>query len=181
MPGGAFNTAALIAELGLKPVGPDEMRVGSAIQPVLVAADLSSLTPPHVPASGFWGNNLVGAAGLNATMQLQCLGPGGCFVDWFMILSSQLVKFAVRAVATTTATPLALGGQTSRDTPLSVVTTDAILSIGGTFGITGDTGGASHLGLFVPKGQFFIIQSLVANTSMSVSLKIREVPAAENL
>lgn len=181
MAGGSFNTAAFIAELGLKPVGPDEMRVRTEIQPVLIAGDLADTTPPHVTASAFFGQNVASAGGVNATMELQSLGAGGTFVDWVSINSAQLVGMRVTAAALGATAVVVPAGILSRDTPVSVVRTDALAPSVTDPAFLRATQGFAAVELFIPKGSFFSIQSFVSNTTMQVSMKIREVPAAENL
>jgi len=181
MPGGAFNTAALIAELGLKPVGQDEMRVLGGIQPVLVAGDLSALTPPHVPASAIFGGNLVGAVAELATIQLQSLAPGGCFIEWLAIRSAQLTMLRLRQVSAGALAALPPAAIVSRDTPVSVVTQGPLASIGGAAAPLEDSNGPRHLGIFIPPGAFFTLQSLVPDVPMEISMLVREVPAAPAL
>ena len=184
MPGGAFNTSKFIEALGLKPVGPDEMRVSSSIQPVLIAGDLSQQTPPHIAASAFFGTTLVGGVGLHGTVELQVLAPGGCFVEWVSI-DSPVVAMSMRVgpVSLGTATPLAAAGFTSRDAVQSRAFTDAV-AVGGASVILSQSGiywPFNPNPMFVPSGSFFSLQTQIANTTGTVGFAIREVPAAENL
>jgi len=184
MPGGAFNTSKFIQELGLKPVGPDEMRVLSDIQPVLIAGDLSGTTPPHIAPSAFFGLLLAGAVGLHGTVELQVLSPGGCFIEWISLDSPVVaVQMRVGTVTLGTATPVVAAGFTSRDPVASLVTTDAV-AIGGasvTLSQTGIYFPFNPNPMFVPSGSFFSLQTQTANSFGTVGFAIREVPAAENL
>jgi len=183
VPGGAFNVAALIAELGLKPVGPDEMRIRGDIQPVMVAADLRDLTPPHVPASALFGLGLVGA-GLDAgIIEVQCLARGGAFVDWLTISSAVSINMFIRATGSAGLAPQAAVAQVSRDAIVSVAESGDIVPIAA-FSLPVDGGGSFFNfdpAIFIPRGNFFVLQLALPAQTGSVGFAWREVPAAENL
>lgn len=182
--GGAFNVSQLIRELGLQTMTGEDMRVLQTIQPTLLVGDLSDVTPPHVAASAFFGVTLAGAVGLAGAVELQCLAPGGCFIEWITI-DSPVVSISMRVSLTSlgVGTPLAAAGVTSRDAIVSRVQTDAV-ALGGaavTLAQTGDFFGFSPNPMFIPRASFFSLQHQVVNLVGTVGFGVREVPASEHV
>lgn len=187
MPGGAFNTSKFIEELGLKPVGPDEMRVRTEIQPVLIAGDLSATTPAHQQPSAMFGAVLVGAAATAGQLELQCMSLGGGFVEGMVggTGGAEGVRLSVNLVGTGLVTVVAAAGQLSRNPVLSIVRQGAVAPSGDpnvlfrtTFNRTVDKGFNSF---YVPHGSFFLMECQNVNTTIDVGFLWREVVPAENV
>ncbi len=184
MAGGAFNVAELVKQLGLKPVGPDEMRVRGDIQPVLAVGQLDDLTPQHVPASAF-----VGIAGIAvllevSTLELQCLSAGGLFVDWLSYSSAFTGQFRIRAAALAAAQAIIVPSNASNETVASVVRGGSQVPTGGPLGGLLDQRSSFvnfQRPIYVPKGMFFSIEGRLVNVPASMAFGWREVPAAPNL
>ena len=185
MPGGAFNTAELIRQLGLKPVGPDEMRVQTSIQPVLNVGDLSDATPPHISASAFFGVLLQGGAGTVGICELQCLSPGGGFIDWITFNATTTnARFRVTLNSVAVVTPVVPAGVTSNEPIVSPVTQGAVAAPADpsvTIFPTGFIATFSSRPIFVPRGAFFQFQCATVNVAGNLGFGWREVPAAENI
>lgn len=182
--GGAFNVSQLIRELGLQTISGEDLRVLETIQPTLLVGDLSDVTPPHVAASAFFGVTLAGAVGLAGTVELQCLAPGGCFIEWVSI-DSPVVAIAMRVttVSLGVTTPLAAAGVTSRDPIVSRVRTDAVV-LGPAFVSLAQTGDFFPMNpnpMFIPRASFFSLQHQVVNLTGTVGFAVREVPASEHV
>ncbi len=186
MPGGAFNTAALIRELGLKPVGPDEMRVLTTIQPTMDVANLSDHTPVHKVPTAMFGATIQGLAGESGVVQVQSLAPGGIFIEDLIIAGAQNV------VATTNLAPLA--GVIVVVLPACLFSDDPIVSsvlqgsVPAILPPRAQLRAASSIyaaagpnGWFIPKGTFFRISTSALAVSTEVIFTIREVPAAPNV
>lgn len=185
MPGGAFNVAALIEQLGLKPVGPDEMRVLSTIQPTMDVADLSDHTPVHKVPTSLFGATITGLAGESGVVQVQSLAPGGLFIEDLIIAGAQNV------VVTTNLAPLA--GVILVVQPACVFSDDpiessvlqgsipAILPPRAQLRAASSIYAASGHGWFIPKGSFFRVSTGALAVSTEVIFTVREVPAAPNV
>jgi len=174
----------LIRELGLQTISGDDMRVLETIQPTLLVGDLSDVTPPHVAASAFFGAVIVGAVGLSGTIELQCLAPGGCFIEWITIDSPTVsIAMAVGTAASGAATPVVAAGLTSRDPIVSRVNTDAsaLITPSVTLAQTGAYFPFNPNPMFVPRGSFFTLQTALVNTTGTVGFGVREVPASEHV
>jgi len=180
--GGAFNVTALIKELGLQTISGDTMRVLETIQPTIPVGDLSDVTPPHVQASGFFGEQMTGGGGLFGTCEIQCLGAGGLFIDWVSCTGSQSCAIRIQDATIAGGLPVVTpAGRTSRDPLVSIVR----------LGQTGNGSGSrlvlsvnvilnGWVPLFVPRGKFFLMQTLVADVGTFMNFSIREVPASEH-
>lgn len=186
MPQGAFNVSRLIAELGLKPVDRNVLRVLESIQPTMVVGDLSDVTPPHVAPSAFFGGLLIGGVGTSGALQIQSLAQGGSFVEWLTFDSANTTAtFSIQTTDPGLPTILA-GFQASRDPivgiarrgDIAVVTVDAPV-------ISQDAAIISFAPrpIFVPRGQFFLIQlgGTTATSNALFGIGWREVPASEHV
>jgi len=184
--GGAFNISELVRELGLTAVTSEDLRVLQTIQPVLNVGDLSDVTPPHVAASSMFGFTVTAAGGLLATMELQCLAPGGCFIEWIVVVSTTNVGMRVTTAAIAAGQAVvAPAGQTSRDPIVSVVRQGDVAAPGiaeaVVFGATSFDMSFGPNPIFIPRASFFSLQALVANTAATISFGVREVPASEHV
>ncbi len=184
---GAFNVTALIRELGLQAVEPDVMEVLRRIQPVITVGDLSDVTPPHVAPTAIFGSLSLSAAGTNGTVALQCLAPGGGFIEWVTIQSTTAnALMSVRTVDPGVVTVVGPAGQVSRDPVVSIVRQDAIAALGAPNILLSQTEnffGFSPRPLFIPRASFFILQASNAGVGPSFSwgFSFREVPASEHV
>lgn len=184
MPGGGFNVAALIKELGLKPVGPDEMRVRGDIQPVLIAGDLSATTPAHEQPAAMFGTTISGAPGTAALFELQSLSPGGGFVGFVSSVQSTGVRMRVVTAGSGISTVLAPAGVLSRAPLVSIVRIGDVAPSAEPFIAFASTLNATQYGwhdIYVPTGSFFQLESASLNNSIQVGIHWREVVAAENV
>lgn len=187
MGSGAFNVSQLIAELGLKPaIGEDVLRVLSAIQPTMAVGDLSDVTPPHVPPSVLFGDPTTTAAAQHSTVEIQCLGEGGAFVDWLVLDTvTTSVRLQVRTTLGAAATVVPPTGVLSRDPIRSIARQDPGATITGPWVLlNGQT--TSFLGfgwkpMFIPRGSVFVMQAAGQNQSFAWGLMWREVPASEHV
>lgn len=182
--GGAFNVARLIEELGLKTISGETMRVLETVQPTMQVGDLTSTTPPHVTPSAFFGFEQTAAVATLATMELQVLSAGGLWID-ILIASGTAghAMFVVPATLMVAPTVHPPAGVTARDAPVSIVRGEDIGAfLGERFPIQ-ITGADSVVlpPIFVPVGQFFVVQSNNVNLTSTFGIGIREVLAAENL
>jgi len=185
MPQGTFNVSQLIAELGLQNIGQGEiLRVLDSIQPTMSVGSLEDTTPPHVPPSALFGAFEATAPGLFSTVQIQCLAPGGAYVDWVVSQSTTPIEMRVVTVDPGATTLLAVAGQTSRDAIVSIARHDAIAAIATPFVFIEDDSMFMQFGkhpIFVPRGSFFTISSFLANLTFSWGLAWREVPSSESV
>lgn len=184
--GGAFNVSQLIRELGLKTISGDTMRVLETVQPTLPVGQLEGLTPPHVPPSAMFGVTAASGAGLNATLEVQCLAPDGLWIGWAVIgASASIVGYRVTTVTHAAGLGvLASAGQLSRDAVLSVVRSGGIAAVGGpSVDFPSTFGGNLFFAdpLYVPRGSFFSLQSVLTNVPVFLGFKFKEVPAAPAL
>jgi len=183
--GGAFNVSQLIRELGLQTISGDTMRVLETIQPTISVGDLGGLTPPHVTASAFFDHFMVGSGGLFGTVEVQCLSPGGLFIDWITYNSTSTSDFTIRsATALPGGTIETAAGVTSRDPLVSIVRSGNVARISGngvSLSRNGDIFVFGNKPIFVPRGQFFGFQVNTADTSSEVGFSVREVPASEHV
>jgi len=184
--GGAFNVSKLIRELGLTAVTGEDMRVLETIQPTLLVGDLSDVTPPHVAASAMFGTTITAVAAESGVIELQCLAPGGCFIEWIVTFAGTTnifmrVTTAAIAGGETVLTP---AGQTSRDPLLSIVRSGTITPSGIAEAVVfGTTSAELSFGpnpIFIPRGSFFSLEAVVANQPASLGFGVREVPASEH-
>ncbi len=184
MGSGAFNITRLIAELGLKNVS--ELDVIERIQPVLPIGNLSDLTPPHVAPSALFGNFLPAVVALFGVFEIQCLAPGGAFVDWFSYIGSGDIGVRILVTPQIPAAPIiAPAGQASRDPVVSVARSDNVVFGGGfeipTFRQNQNFFTFSARGMFIPRGSFVNFQSQSSNNETSFGIGWREVPATEHV
>lgn len=187
MPEGTFNVSRLIAELGLQNLTGQELRVLQTIQPVLNVGDIGDNSPPHVSPAAMFGGLAIGSGGNVGSVQLQCLAPGGGFIEWLTFESATTdFNMSVRTVPSGTATVLAPAGVLSRDPIASIVTTDFVAPLGAPqIQLSQDTNQYTFTPrpLFVPRGSFFLLQ---AQTGGGGALFLfgfgwREVPASEHV
>ncbi len=181
--GGSFNIAALVRRLGLKAVAAEDLRVLQTIQPVLPVGNLSDFTPPFVSASAMFAETVLGIAGGTGFMQLQCLAPGGGFIDWFQFrsgFSNGRMRVSATDLGGAVSTTV---GQTSREPVVSIVTSGSNLLINEPGVHLSENGIFIQFGLrpiFVPRGSFFQMQLIFPNLNGDIGFGWREVPAAEN-
>jgi len=185
VPGGAFNVAELIRQLGLKPVSADEMGLRQGIQPVLNIGNLADATPPHVSPSAIFGALLVGAPGTVGIIEVQCLSPGGGFIDWFTFNSNvSNARFRVSLTASGAATPVIAAGVTSNVPIVSVINQGDVAASGDpniTLFQNGLFNNLAPRSMFIPRGTFFQIECATVNISATVGFGWREVPVPENI
>jgi hypothetical protein len=183
VPSGAFNVAALIKELGLQALTGEEMRVLEQIQPVMNVGDLGDVTPPHVAPTALFGKLTQGGVGTFPGVQLQCLAPGGGFIEWVTFESTDLGLMRVTTKNPGLANVVAKAGQVSRDPVVSVCTDGNGLALGNH--VTISTAQAflnfAPRPMFIPRGSFFSIFGSEAGAveSMRWGFSWREVPASE--
>jgi len=183
MGSGAFNVAQLIAELGLKPVvGEDAMRVLNSIQPTMSVGSLQDTTPPHVPPSALFGAFEATGVGVFSNAQIQCLAPGGAFVDWIETRGITPIEMRVVTVDPGATTILATAGQVSRDPIVSIARHDPVALIPTPGVFIEEESKIFRFGshpIFVPRGSFFALTAFLANLTFSWGLGWREVPSSE--
>jgi len=75
---GTFNLTALWRALGIKNPDPS-MR--ESVQPVIIVADFSQLTPQHRPPTASYGATVNGVAGEQSFLQVTSRAPGGTLVQ----------------------------------------------------------------------------------------------------
>lgn len=185
MPGGAFNVAELVKTLGLKPVGPDEMRLRQDIQPVLTVGDLSATTPPHEQPAALFGSLVTGAVGTVGMFEIQSLAPGGGYVGWF----NQTTAFSTCQVRVATApsgvaTVVAPAGQLSRAPVLSILRIGDLVATGLPEILFSTDAQQINFGwrdIYVPHGSFFQVELTALNALSAIGVHWREVLAAENV
>lgn len=184
--GGAFNVSQLIRELGLQTIDGDTMRVLETIQPTMVVGDLSDVTPPHVAPSAIFGLTIAGVVAESGTIEIQCLAPGGLFIEWIITIGTT-TNLLARVTTATIAAGLPIippAGQTSRDPMVSVVRAGTIIASPlNEFVAFGTASQGLSFGpnpLFIPRGSFFNIQALNNNAAVSLSFGAREVPSSEH-
>lgn len=184
---GAFNVSRLIAELGLQQLTGEELRVLETIQPVLSVGDISGNSPPHQAPAAMFGGIALGAGANFGTVQLQCLAPGGLFVDWFTLVTpTTTVRLSVRPGAPSAGMPvLAAAGQLSRDPVVSIVTNGNAAVIAApvcTFEQTTTQFNYGPQPLFVPRGTSLTFQATTVGVQIfTFNFAIREVPASEHV
>lgn len=115
MPGnGTFNLAALWRALGIK---NPQTSVSERLQPVLIASDMSGLTPQHQAPTGAFGGDLGQVAGEFGFIELISQDPGGCWMEFFA--ANQPVNFAIAprsglGIVSVDAGPFSIGRLVSR-------------------------------------------------------------------
>jgi len=194
-----FNVARFLKELGVKNV--TELPLVARNQPVTVMADLSALTPQHIPASGSAGGFAGNVAGEFGQFQILCLSAGGLFIDagymnsaaggqvWFIfpVDGSGGINGGIPPVLTAGGTVLPFARQ-SRDLPISEIRFGtSATNIGAlnnaprqTPAFPGDH--FINVGpgvIYLEMGSVFVMQSVLANNGISGFFTIREVPASE--
>jgi hypothetical protein len=187
---GAFNVARLIAELGLKRVeGRPVMELAEVIQPTITVGDLSGLTPPHVAPEALFGGLITNIALEAAAVEIQCLAPGGGFLESISIRGPSAGWLRQSATALIPADPvLANVGQLSRDPVVSVVRVGTVVPSGlEGFDLSTSLSGDAVFynfaprGLFIPRGTFLTMEAQVVNIALRFGLVWREVPASESV
>ncbi len=181
MPATTFNITQLIRELGLKNV--DSMDVVERLQPVVTVADLSDLTPAHQAPKALFGAFIAAVVAERFVMEVQCLAPGGLFVDWLAYDSTGNLRISINATAVAGALPVvAPVGQASRDPVRSIVREGTLPGavVPGMIVRNEHTFPAGSIGLFVPRAQFFLIQSASTNIQGDIGFTFWEVPATES-
>jgi len=183
--GGAFNVSKLIEQLGLQTVSGDTMRVLETIQPTMAVGDLKDVTPPHVAATEMFNANPTGAAGEVGIVELQCLAPGGGFIEWvFVSTVFSNARMRVVTVGAAIATVVPSVGQLSREPIVSIVREGSIPP-SGLPGVLIIPNNAELIWgnrqMFIPRGSFFQIEHNTLATQASTSFSFREVPASEHV
>jgi len=80
MPGdGTFNLSRFFQAIGIKNPHPT---VSERITPVLIAGDLSQLTPAHYPPTGAFGGDEGAVAAEVGVIEINSLDRGGCFIEY---------------------------------------------------------------------------------------------------
>lgn len=186
MAGGAFNVTRLIAELGLKAVTGEEMEVLGKIQPVMQVGNLADVTPPHVAPTALFGSFAVLGAGLFPTVAIQCLAPGGSFVEWLTMESSTTtVTLRILTADPGPTTVVEPAGQASRDPVVSIARSDPVALILGpriTMQPTTAFFPFASRPMFIPRGAFLTLQGTTITTgNFNWGLSWREVPASEHV
>jgi len=177
---GSFNISRLIAELGLKNV-PD-MAIVERIQPVVNVGDLAGQTPPHVPPSAIFGETAPGAVAQRAFLEIQCLSPGGAFVDWITIDGAPLALMRTAATAVIPAGTIITAFPTSRDTVVSIARIAAAATTGIRGAVLTDVRTPSlSRPIFVRRGDFFVLEAGSDDQNFRFGIGWREVPATESV
>lgn len=184
MGAGAFNVTQLIAELGLQKISGSEMRVLQTIQPTMNVGDLDQVTPPHQAPTELFGVSALTGVGTFATVGIQSLGAGGCFIDWWSInpaVGGVLMK-VVDANPGFTVGPTASVGLLSRDPVASLLFNESIALFSGTRVALGTVQQLWNVPvpMFIPRGSFFTLQSSTITTGLfECGIHVRDVPASE--
>jgi len=183
--GGAFNVSQLIRELGLQTIEGDTMRVLETIQPTMIVADISDSTPPHVGASAMFGASIVGTVPNVGLFELQCLAPGGAFIEWMMFsVGAGNMRFRVTTVASGVSTLVAPAGVLSRDPIVSIARIGNVAPTGLPHILVTSATDFFHFGdkpFFIPRGAFFQLEAASQNVTNPVGCGWREIPASEHV
>jgi len=182
---GTFNLTALWRALGIKnPQGT----VSERLQPVIVAADLSALTPHHPPPTECYGGGQGATVAEFATVVIDARSPGGCLIPiqvWGRVMlmwSTPVNTIPVPSGATTIFTPVARFSREAAQSRVRGFSTPDIAPQGYT--VIG--GGAINptlemLLLWVPQGESVIFQNQIAGQSVNFfSFFLRDLPAHDN-
>jgi len=179
---GAFNITRLIAELGLKNVDLDLIE---RIQPTMNVGDLSDVTPPHVAPSAIFGGFQAAVPGEVWAMEIQCLSPGGAFIDWISYQAATNANFTILTASISSGLAvLPPVGQASRDPILSIAKSGTHVfagAIGAVISSVGNMHTFNVRSIFIPRGSFFSIQGATVNFQTSFGIGWREVPASEHV
>lgn len=176
----SFNLQALKRVLGFK--AQDAMTFGQNVTPTIQVADLSSVSPAHVPPTGSAGANLPAVVGEDFAIEVRSLGAGGCFIYQVTASGSALgFTWGVRQVEL--AGLVALTTQiTSQFGPVqSRARAGTVLTANNPF-VGTDSPGFVFVGpdgIWIPPGSSWVCTSQSTNSAGFVTVTFQDVPVAE--
>lgn len=172
----SFNITAFARRLGLKNV--KELPLIERVQPVVSVGEFAPLTPALVPPAFIAGGLLTAVVGEVGALAVQALGPGGTFVT---LLSTAIsARVAIVGVNPGLATTLVLSAASNEGAGVSRVTMGTQVS-------TLTNVNASILAgqvippLYIPRGQFFLVEANIVNVVQSFAVFGSDVPASEDV
>ena len=179
MPQGSFNISQWIRQLGLKNV--TEMPVLERLTPVVQAGNLEGWTPRHEPPTRMATIDLNAVAGQVAAFELQSTALGGSLVVLLRDFIS--VLWNVRAASTLFPAGGALSPLTELSNEAGVAVVRQVNRVA-TLASPPDAVYAfdawrAHPAIYVPRGQFFAVESLFVNVILLASMIWVDFPASE--
>jgi len=183
---GTFNLTALWRALGIK---NPQATITERLTPVIVAADLSQLTPLHPPATGIYGGTIGSLVGEFTTLVVDSRSPGGCLIPlqtWGRLVdmwSTPSNPVPTPGAGTVIHVPT---GLFSRDAPVSRVRSFTTADVAPANSYTLIGGGAINPVLdlpllWVPQGESVIFQNLTVGQNINIfSFFLRDLPAHDN-
>jgi len=185
MPGvGDFNLRSFFRALGIKNPQPS-MR--EFVQPVIIAGDMSEITPQYRPPTGVFGGDVAGAAGEFSWIQLVSRAEGGSLVS---LATASNFKYATDTNPledTPFTNPHPLHVQLSVEPPVSLVLTAASILIPQTSNRSPSsidqndrTEGYPKMMWIRPGGNIVFFRTNTNTSINSWSLTVVDLPASEN-
>lgn len=174
----SFNITAFARRMGLKNVR--ELPLVERVQPVVSVGEFAQLTPALVPPAFLAGGLLAAVAAQVGTYSVQALGPGGTFVS---ILSFNVfgASYRLKVVGVNPALPTLLNREV-----ISNEGAGASIARMGTRvpAFTNSdpqlTAGEVIPPVYVPRGQFFVVEAATVNLITTAAFFVSDVPATED-
>jgi hypothetical protein len=148
--------------------------------PVLQVGDASHLTSPILAPSSLFGSAYAagGGAGLHDSWEVRANPPGGCLVKLYRHSATQVFFWQILAAASCAAGSQLTGQIAGPTASVCEVWTDQIAD---SFTTTDDpaffVGNQMEMGTFyVPTGSYLLLQAENANTPLSLTLHVKDIP-----
>ncbi len=172
---GTFNLVEFFRQLGIKTPEPD---VREFLQPVVIASDLSKLSPQHVPPTYLGGVAIGQVVGEYGIVQITSTAPGGTILRG--LYSTPEFKWGIAARTAGLAAVGDVGPMSMKAAQVVVESgTDAVNPHAANTCLAKFANWWTGLELWIPPGKTLVFATPDANAVLNLSLLLQDVPSFE--